>query len=388
LTVLATLGGSTQSNSNRFERFTISKPPALPEVYDKRGVYYIAYCVNGKQVCESAKTQDRAEARRTLQIRLGQLAEGRLVVGADRVTFEDLIDMVMNEYKTNKRKTLDKVQYRERHLAKSFAGWKAKDITATELRAFIARRQEEEAANAEINRELATFRRGFNLALQAERLFRMPHFPRLEESAPRAGFFESEEFNAIIPHLPECLKGPMTFSYLTGWRCRSEVLPLQWRNVDFEAGTVRLDMGTTKNKDGRIIYMTVQLRALLEAQRQTTLALQRQTEQIISLVFHDHGQRIVNYDKRWKQACKAAGLPGKIVHDFRRTAVRNMVRAGIPERVAMQMAGHKTRSVFDRYHIVSDGDLQEAARRLEDAFSGQTTTLSTTLARKLPASKP
>lgn len=122
---------------------------------------------------------------------------------------------------------MDKVQYRARHLSKSFASWRANDITVTELRAFIARRQEEGASNAEINRELATLRRGFNLALQAEKLSRMPHFPRLEESPPRAGFFEAQEFNAVLQHLPDCLKGPMTFAYLTGWRCRSEVLPLQ-----------------------------------------------------------------------------------------------------------------------------------------------------------------
>ncbi len=354
-------------------------------VYQRGKTWWITYYVDGKQVWESARTKDKTEARKRLQEKIGQRSEGRLVVGSDKVTFENLIDMVMNEYKANNRKTLDKVHYRKAHLAKSFTGWKAKDITVTELRAFIARRQEEEAANAEINRELATLRRGFNLALQAERLFRMPHFPRLEESAPRAGFFEPEEFSAVLQHLPDCLKAPMTFAYLTGWRCRSEVLSLQWRNVDFEAGTVRLDMGTTKNKDGRVIYMTAQLRALLEEQRQKTLTLQRQTEQIISLVFHDNGQRIVNYDKRWRQACQAAGLPGKIVHDFRRTAVRNMVRANIPERVAMQMAGHKTRSVFDRYHIVSDGDLQEAARRLENAFPGQTMTKTMTVARLTPS---
>lgn len=132
---------------------------------------------------------------------------------------------------------------------------------------FIARRQEDGAANAEINRELSTLRRGFNLALQAEKIFRMSHFPRLEESAPRAGFFEADEFYTVLDHLPDCLKAPMTFAYLTGWRCRSEVFPLTWRNVDFEAGTVRLDMGMTKIKDGQIIYMTAQLRALLEEQR-------------------------------------------------------------------------------------------------------------------------
>ncbi|MBI3799963.1 MAG: tyrosine-type recombinase/integrase [Deltaproteobacteria bacterium] len=96
----------------------------------------------------------------------------------------------------------------------------------------------------------------------------------------------------------------------------------------------------------------------------------------MAFVFHDYGHRIVNYYKRWHQACQEAGLSGKIPHDFRRTAVRNMVRVGIPERVAMQMAGHKAHFVFDRYHIDSDGELQEAARRLETAFLGQTMTVA------------
>jgi integrase len=86
----------------------------------------------------------------------------------------------------------------------------------------------------------------------------MPHFPKkLEESAPRVGFFEAEELQAILPHLPEPFKAPVSFAYLTGWRFASEVLALQWRNVDFEAGTVRLDMGSTKNKGGRVVYMTI-----------------------------------------------------------------------------------------------------------------------------------
>jgi integrase len=121
----------------------------------------------------------------------------------------------------------------------------------------------------------------------------------------------------------------------------------------------------SKNEDGRLIYLTQDLRALLAQQWQDRQAHYPECP----FVFHDHGRRIANYYKRWHQACQEAGLHGKIPHDFRRTAVRNMVRAGIPERVAMMISGHKTRSIFDRYHIVSDRDLKEAAQRLENAVS-------------------
>ncbi len=158
------------------------------------------------------------------------------------------------------------------------------------------------------------------------------------------------------------------------------MLPLQWRQIDFAAGTVRLDPGTTKNGEGRVFPMTAELRALLEAQRAHTDAVQRTVEAIIPHVFHRDGRPILYFQKAWRNACTAAGCPGRILHDFRRTAVRDLVRAGIPERVAMQMTGHKTRSVFERYNIVSGRDLKEAATKLEAYLAGQNGDNSGTIA--------
>ena len=144
----------------------------------------------------------------------------------------------------------------------------------------------------------------------------------------------------------------------------SEILPLQWRQVDFGGRTIRLDRGTTKNKEGRVFPLTDDLRTVLEHQKSLRDELARTKGLLCPWVFHRDGKRIKSFRRAWLTACKDAGCPGRIFHDFRRTAVRDLVRAGIPERVAMQMTGHKTRSVFERYNIVSEGDLREAARRL------------------------
>jgi integrase len=365
-------------------------------VYQKRGVFYIAYYIeqprvvkgkvlNTTQVGEATKAKDRAEARRLLNKRVGEIAKGQYIAAADRVTFEVLKEGVLNDFRVNGKRTLKWAERRFRlHLQPFFGHKKAHEITTADVQTFIVKRQATGASNGEINRELILLKRAFNLALQAEKIIRKPYIPRLEENNVRQGFFEQWEFEAVLAKLPECLRPPFTFAYHTSWRLLSEVLSLTWQQVDLEEGTVRLEPGTTKNKDGRLLYLTRELRALLTNQWQE----HKTRYPDCPYVFHDHGQQIVNYYKRWHRACQEAGLSGKIPHDFRRTAVRNMVRAGIPERVAMQMSGHKTRSIFDRYHIVSEGDLKEAARRLEGALTPPTTTLSTTLALMIDPQTP
>jgi len=260
-------------------------------------------------------------------------------------------------------------------------------ITTVEIREYITKRQDEKAKNATINRELAMLKRGFSLGLEAGKITGKPKIPMLREDNVRTGFFEPAHFEALCTHLPAALQPVVTFAYLTGWRTQSEVLPLQWRQVDFTGGTVRLDPGTTKNGEGRVFPMTLELRALLLAQRAATDAAQRAHGSIIPHVFHRSGRPILFFHKAWRNACKAAGVPGRILHDFRRTAVRNLVRSGIAERVAMQMTGHKTRSVFERYNIVSEGDLTDAAAKLAAATKLTGTITGTVDTSGTPASK-
>jgi integrase len=198
----------------------------------------------------------------------------------------------------------------------------------------------------------------------------MPYIPMLKEANVRQGFFERAAFETVRRSLPAHLQGLVTAAYITGWRTASELQPLQWRQVDLKAGTLRLEPGTTKNTDGRMFILTPELREILEAQRAATDQVQRARKRIIPWVFHRRGKPIKDFRTAWRDACAQAGVSGRIPHDLRRTAVRNLERAGVPRSVAMKMVGHKTEAVYRRYAIVDEAMLREGAEKLARAEAG------------------
>ena len=242
--------------------------------------------------------------------------------------------------------------------------------------AYIVKRHAEGAVGATIRRELGTLTRMLRLAYENGKLVRLPVIHKPKEGAPREGFFERDQYEAVRRRLTPDLQVAVAIAYTFGWRMQSEVLILERRQLDLDVGTLRLEPGTTKNDEGRLVYLTPELKALLGAQVDRIRAVERKTGRIIPFLFPHLsgplrlGRRRRDFRKAWETACNVAGVPGMHRHDFRRTAVRNMVNAGVPERVAMKVTGHKTRAVFDRYHIVSPGDLQDVARKLTGTFSG------------------
>jgi integrase len=220
-----------------------------------------------------------------------------------------------------------------------------------------------------VNRELAMLRRMLRLGARDGLVVRVPAFDLLREAPARAGFVDETQYRTLARHLRADLRVVVSLGYTLGWRIRSEVLTMERRHVDLATGTLRLDAGATKNREGRIAYLTPELRALLAEQLGRVEVLQRQLGRVIPFVFPHlagphRGERVADFRKAWRQACKRAGLPGLLVHDLRRSAVRNMERAGVPRSVAMKITGHKTESVYRRYAIVSDVDLQDAATRI------------------------
>jgi integrase len=333
----------------------------------RRGrIYWIRYFRDGRRYEESSRSEKPGDAVRLLKTRITDIQNGRPVTpDKSGLRFEQAMEMVVDDYTINKRRSLKGLTRAiALHLTPLFQGRRLSALTKDDVQKYIVSRRQAQAQNATINRELAILRRAFRLTDMTG-----PAFRSLQEDNIRQGFFEREQVDAVGAHLPADVRPVIRFAFVTGWRVTSEVLPLEWRNVDLTAGEVRLDPGTTKNRKGRTFPITDDLRALLEGQRAVADGL-KQRGVICRFVFHRNGKPIKSFRTAWADACRQAGCPGRLVHDLRRTAVRNLVRAGVPQSVAMKMTGHKTDSVFRRYDIVSPDDLRVAAERL-NAFGLQ-----------------
>lgn len=346
-----------------------------PELKRRGNVWWIRYYRDGRRYEESARTEKWEKARDLLRDREGEISKGIPVSSSmGRFRFEDAAKDIEDEYTVNGRRSVGELKRRIKlHLAPVFRGRRMMSLTTADVRAFTRARLDAKASAGEINRELAILKRMFTLAIKGNKLQARPQIPMLREDNVRKGFFEREEFLAVRANLPMALQPVATFAYHTGWRIQSEILTLQWRQVDLDVGTVRLDPGTTKNRDGRLFpfgHHLPELRHVLEAQKVATKSIETKQNLICQWVFHRNGRPIKSFRKAWANACEAAGVPGRIPHDLRRTAVRNLERAGVSRSVAMQLTGHKTESVYRRYAIVSEQDLGAGIEKLGQLATG------------------
>ena len=342
-------------------------------IYLRGGVYWIKYYVDGRPIRESAESARREDAETKLDERRGQRAAGEPISPkASRLRVDELLDNLERRYRIDGQ---DLPAANVVRLRAAFGRLRAVRVTGADWNVYVDHQQrvtDERAplSNATLNRDLALLRRSYTLARKDFPGFKARiEFETLAENAPRAGFFEAAQLEAVQRHLPPYLRPVAAYGFETGWR-KGEVLGLTWARVSFADGEVRLDPGSTKNGDGRTFPFTDTLRALLEAQRAATDTLQRKTGRIIPLVFHHKGRPIRDFRKAWATACDKAGCPGRIFHDLRRSAVRRFEHAGIARSVAMKLTGHKTENVYRRYAIVSDRELREAAATLSRSVNG------------------
>jgi integrase len=273
------------------------------------------------------------------------------------LTFDTMARTYLEDYVLQRYRSLNTARPRVEHLRDFFGGWAVGAITADSVRNYQLSRRKQGAEAATINRETSALSRMFQLAIRRGQLERMPLFPqRLEENPPRDGFFEHAEYLKVRAQLPRSYQDVLDFAYYSGWR-RNEILELTWDEVDLTGGIIRLTPLRSKTKTGRVLPISPPLQAVL-ARRSRLRQKQRPR------VFGRDGVPVRKWRTALRDACLKAKVPHRLLHDCRRTAARNLIRAGVPERIAMLLTGHKTRAVFDRYNIVNEQELLTAGERL------------------------
>ncbi len=342
----------------------------MGRIFHRGAVCWIAYYFNGREIRESCRSRDEADARRLLKKRLKEIHGSRFVgPQEENVTVDDLLDALITHLETKGAKTVDRLKSHLKPLREYFALTRAVNVTTAAVEQYIAERLKADKARATVNRETGALKQAFNLARKQARLTRVPYMPMLREDNARQGFFEHSDFENLVSNLPEPIDDVARFGYLSGWR-RGEIVSLTWDAVDRVGREVHLR--TSKNGQGRVLPLDGDLWDLIERRWDArTIEKKDGTTKLSEFVFHRSGEPIVDFRKPWKEACKKAKTPGRLFHDLRRTAVRNMIRAGVPQSVAMSISGHKTVSMFIRYNITSASDRIDALRRTAEHLAAQ-----------------
>jgi integrase len=298
----------------------------------RRGkVWWVSYYFRGREQRESSHSTNENEAAKLLKKRLGEMGRGRVMLNEEKVAFTDMAKNYERDFKISKKRSLRSAKLSVHHLSKFFKDYRAPDITTDRVREYITRRQEEGAANASINRELSALKRMFSPQVQAGNLAAKPYIPMLEENTARQGFLDHADFTKLRGKLPEYLQDPVSFLYHSG-RTVSEMKSLEWRDVDMAGRVVRLRPELSKNKTGRVLPLRGELTEIFVRAKE-----KRRLDCVH--VFHNKGESIGDFRKSWRNALKEAKLGHLLVHDLRRTAVRNLVKAGVREKVAMELSG-------------------------------------------------
>src|SRR6267378_918298 len=324
--------------------------------------WYGQWYREGKQVRVSLKTEVKEKAKRELRRLMGESERGAAPENLTRkLRYGNLRQALLDDYTARGNKSLQILKDGSETIwglaaldeflgyTKTDPGLPVKSISVDKIREFIRKRQEEKIGNAAINRSLALLRRMFNIARIDGKIQFMPVVRLLKEPPARKGFVEREQFETVLSKLPEPLRPLATFLYYCGVRV-GEAKQIVWSQIDLKNALVRLEGEQTKTSEARIIPLPDVLVSVLK-----NVKLKE------GLVFDSRGLR-----DEWSKAVKAAEKPNLLIHDLRRSAIRNLIAAGVAEKVAMSISGHKTRAVFDRYHIVSTDDVVKAMQKLQN----------------------
>lgn len=321
---------------------------------------------NGKYVKESSGTEKKTEAQKFLKNRMEQVSGGKFLgKQVEKITVDELYEDLLQDYRIRGLFVLWPQRCWNAHLKDYFNGMKATLVGTPQIAGYVQKRQGEGAAKATVNRELALLRRAFSLGFNAEpqKVSRVPKFRRFivsEKGNERRGFVEEAEYRKLMEGTSGqlWLRGLLALGYNFGFR-KMELLEMRCNQVDLLNNTVSLYSGETKNGEPRIVVLT-------EECRQIVTELRRGKQPQDYLFTRKEGEPVRDFRGAWETLVASVRLPSLLFHDLRRSAVRNMIRRGVPQKTARQISGHKTDSIFSRYNIVSEDDIADAARKIEE----------------------
>jgi integrase len=335
---------------------------------DSRYLYISYYDSNGVQQQESTKSELRQVAEGILRDRLSKVEQGLPVEQLKKLRYKDLRAALITDYKIKENKTFDKDGKFGglAHLDDFFSNRLVRSITSDTWKKFVQKRQQDGAANATVNRARSLLVRMFNIAKREGKLSHIPHFMRLKEAKPRVGFLSPTKFAELRDAMPEHLRPLLIFLYFTGCRIGA-ARSVKWDQIEFEAdrALLRLEGFQTKNNEPLLLPLPKELSETLKEMKRSD-----------DFVFD-----VTNLRKAFTAACVKVGLgvktglkpwqyQGLLIHDLRRSGVRNLIRSGVHRTIAMKVSGHKTEAVFERYNIVSSDDLHDAMTKVEEHFKG------------------
>ncbi len=337
--------------------------------------YQVRWYEDGRPKSETVRGSEK-DALKVLQRRQAAVAEGRPTGReGEKLTLAELRAILKEDYTQRGRKSWDRA---ERAFAAVEAVFgercKVSRLTADRLHQYLTARLEASAARSTVQKELASVKRSLNLAVERGLLpYRVP-FPRMGEiQNARCEFVEDWEWALLRPELPDYWQDMGDMAITMGWRCKSELRLLEWGQVDWDRGLVRLERYTTKNSDARLYPFAEAptVLAALERRRAATDAVEQRTGKPVPFVFHVEGKPLSEsrFYAPWRAACRKAGVLGadgrpKRPHDFRRSAVRALETGGVPRSIAKRLVGHRTDSMYQRYAITTEDDLRAAVKKL------------------------
>jgi integrase len=346
-------------------------------LYKQPGSKFWWYAIShrGRLIRQSTGKTDIKKARDVLKAKRDELAAARggytTVSGPEtrRVSVADRLNALVRDFELRGVRSLaqarahlgfpPKPDGKPRTILEAFGHERVVELTEDMIDAYIKQRVVAGARPATINRETQLLGQAIRPLLQKHRL-PVPPIRKLPEDNTREGFFTRAEIESLIRRLPSDLRDFTRWAYLTAWR-KGEIASLRWSDVDVEGRTLRLSWRRSKNKKARTMTLAGELATIIERRSaaRTTLVVKKGIEPD-RVFFRDDGSPVQDFKKAWASACKAAGVPGRLFHDLRRSGIRNMTRAGVSRKVATAISGHRTEAIFARYDIADEEDLKEA----------------------------